>query len=221
MVESATDSRRLQLEKAKSEARFFGIVSAILLGVIFVIPAKIVKAFALLGIAVTAWQFLFHGSTVISMTLEGQSRRRFQVFVSAVVPIMLSLYFIKDAPSLTLQMVFGHMFSAWYLIPVGLIGYVSWAAASQLNKEHPFRGFLIACAVIFVICFLGHNGIHIEYDDYTESSSMNIDKESAKRAVETGRYFGQFLVYVTTSYVAMLMKMRRRRTPKKPIQPTR
>ncbi len=220
MVESAKDSRGLSLKRAKSEARFFGIVSAILLGVIFVIPAKIVKAFALLGIAVTGWQFLFHGSTVISMTLEGESRRRFQVFVSAVVPILLSLYLIKDAPSLTLQGLFGHMLSAWYLIPVGLIGYVSWAAADQLNGEHPFRGFLIACAVIFVICFMGHSGIYSEYDDYTESSSMYIDKEAAKRAVETGRYFGQFLVYVATSYVAMLMKMRRRRTPNKPIQPT-
>jgi hypothetical protein len=217
MVKSATDSRGLSLKRAKSEARSSGIVSAILLVVIFVIPVKIVQVSASLGIAVTGCYFVFYGSTVISMTLEGESRRWFQILVSVAVPILLSLYFIKDAPSLTLRGIFGHMLSAWYLIPVGLIGYVSWAAADQLNREHPFRGFLIACAVIFVICFMGHRGIYSEYDDY-ENSFMHFDEEAAKRAAETGRYFGRFLVYVVTSYVAMLMKMHRRRTPNKPMQ---
>jgi hypothetical protein len=40
-----------------------------------------------------------------------------------------------------------------------------------LDEEHPFRGFLIACAVIFVICYFGHHGIYSEYDDYTDISS--------------------------------------------------
>jgi hypothetical protein len=213
MSESDANSRGLSLARAKSEARFFGIASAILLVLILLVPVKIVKAFALLGIAVTGWQLLFHGSTAISMTLEGEARRRFQVGVSLAVPGLLSLYFIKGATLVTFDGIFGHMLSAWYLIPLGIIGYVSWVAANQLDDQHPFRGFLIAVAVLFVICFMGYNGIYSAYDDYTESSSTYIDREAAKRAAETGRYFGQFLVYVAVSYLAMLFKMHRRRTP--------
>jgi hypothetical protein len=221
MAESGIHSAGLSIEKAKSEAKFFGIASAVLLGILFFVPVKIIQAFALLGLAATSWQFLFHGATSLSMSLVGVARRRFQITVAVVVPLLLSLYFIKDVTSISLQGVMGYMFSPWFLIPLGIIAYVSWVAADQLNPDHPFRGFLIACAVIFVICFMGHNGIYSEYDDYTESSSMFIDKEAAKRAAETGRYHGQFLVYVVVSYAAMLTKLLRRTTPNKPVQPTR
>ena len=204
MADSDTPSVGLSIEKAKSEAKFFGIASAVLLAVVFIVPVKIIQAFVLLGLAATGWQFLFHGSTAISMSFVGVARRRFQIAVAVVVPLLLSLYFIKDATSITLQGVMGHMFSLWFLIPIGIIAYVSWFAADLLDYDYPFRGFLIACAVVFVICFMGHNGISIEHD---------IDKEAAKRAAETGRYLGQFLVYVTVSYVAMLAKLLRRTTP--------
>jgi hypothetical protein len=147
------------------------------------------------------------------MSLMGVARRRFQIAVTVVVPLFLSLYFIKDATAVTLQGVMGHMFSPWFLNPVGIIACVSWVAADQLDLEHPFRGFLIACPVIFVICFMGHNSIYSEYDDYAESTSLYINKEAAKRAAQTGRYFGQFLVYVLVSYVAMLIKLLRRPAP--------
>jgi hypothetical protein len=146
------------------------------------------------------------------MSLVGVARRRFQIAVAVVVPLLLSLYFIKDATSITLQGVIGHILSPWFLIPPGIITYVSWVAADQLSQDHPFRAFLITCAVLFVICFMGHNGIYSEYDGYTESSSMYIDKEAAKRAAEKGRYLGQFLVYVVVSYAAMLTKLLRRTT---------
>jgi hypothetical protein len=188
------DIRRtgLSIEKVKSDAKFFGILSAVLLGIVLFVPVRLMHAFALLGLVATGWQFLFYGSTAISMSLVGVARSRFQIAVAVVVPLLLSLYFIKDSTSVTLQGVVGHMFSPWFLIPLGIIAYVSWAAADQLDVEHPFRGFLSACAVLFVICFMGHNGIYSEYDDYTESSSTYIDEEVAKRAAETGRYFGQF-----------------------------
>jgi hypothetical protein len=221
MADLGTGSTELSIEKVKTEAKLFGIASAVLLGIVFFVPVKIIQAFALLGLAGTGWQFLFHGSTAVSMSLMGVARRRFQIAVAVGVPLFLSLYFIKGATSIKLQGVVGHMFSPWFLIPLGLIAYVSWVAADQLNAEHPFRGFLIACTVIFVICFMGHNGIYSEYDDYTESSSMYINKEAAKRAAQTGRYFGQFLVYVLVSYVAMLIKLLRRPTPNHGLEPTR
>ena len=146
----------------------------------------------------------------------GIARRRFQIAIAIVVPLFLSLYFIKDTTSITLQSVLGHMFSYWFLIPLGIISFVSWAAGNQLNQDHPFRGFLIACAIIFVICFMGHNGFYSEYNDYIESSATYIDKDAAKRASETGRYLGQFLVYVVVSYSAMLTKLLMRTKPTSP-----
>jgi hypothetical protein len=111
MADLGINSAGLSIEKAKSEAKFFGIASAVLLGIVFFAPVKIIQAFALLGLAVTSWQFLFHGSTAMSMSLVGVARRRFQIAVAVVVPLLLSHYFIKDATSITLQGVMGHIFS--------------------------------------------------------------------------------------------------------------
>src|SRR5439155_11228466 len=103
--------------------------------------------------------------TAISMSLNRVARRQFQIAVALVVPLFLSLYFIKDATSITLQGVVGDMSGPYLpgrLIQLGLIALFSWAFGDQLNREHPFRGFLIACAVIFVICLKGYYGIHWE-----------------------------------------------------------
>lgn len=204
------EKEELSFEKAQSEARFFGVASVVLLAIVLLVPVPIIKAFAVLGLAVTGWQFLFQGSTAISLTLEENRRQQFQIVISLAVPAVFSLYFIKDAPTVTLQGVIGHMFSVWFFLPLAIIGYVSWFAADQLDKEHPFRGFLIACTAIFVICFMGYHGIRGEYDEYTESSVTYIDKDAAKAAAQTGRYLGQFLLYGAVSYGAMLLKFRKR-----------
>jgi phosphoglycerol transferase MdoB-like AlkP superfamily enzyme len=204
------DTIALSIEKEKSQTRFFGIASAILLGIIIFIPFKIAKALSLIGFAVTGWRFIFHGSTAVSLALEGVARHKFQIFISVALPTLLSLYFIKDTAVVTVEGLLGHMRSIWFFLPIGIITYVSWTAADQLHREHPFRGFLIACAVIFVLCYMGHHGIYSEHDDYTDTSSTYIDKEAAQRARSTGRYFGQFWVYITVSYGAMLIKMHRK-----------
>lgn len=204
------EKEELSFKKAQSEARFFGVASVVLLAVVLLVSVPIIKAFAVLGLVVTGWQFLFQGSTAISLTLEENRRQRFQIVISLAVPAVFSLYFIKDTPTVTLQGVIDHMFSVWFFLSLVIIGYVSWFVADQLDKEHPFRGFLIACTVIFAICFMGYHGIHDEYNEYTESSVTYIDKDAAKAAAQTGRYFGQFLLYVAVSYGAMLLKFRKR-----------
>lgn len=193
-------------KNAKREARLFGIVSAVLLLIVLFISDD----FAKVGLVVTGWLFMFHGTTVVSLALERESRRWFQIFVSSAVPILASLYFIKDTPSVTFGGVAGHMISPSYLFVIALIGYFSWAGADVLNKDHPFRGFLIVSTFFFVICFMGHHGYYGEYDDYSDETGWLLDKEAAKRAAETGRYFGQFWLYVTVSYGAMLFKMMRK-----------
>lgn len=156
------------------------------------------------------WQSYWYGTTIVSVGLQGDRRRQFQILISALTPIVLSAYFFKDVSQISVETIFGGWMSWWTLIPLAIIGYVSWHGADQIDAKHPFRGFLIATIILFVPCFLWHIGGYIEPDDYDETSSFFIDKEKAKLAAETGKYGGLYLFYVTVSYLTMLAKMRRR-----------
>src|SRR5215475_4647727 len=97
------EKEELSFEKAQSEARFFGVASVVILAIVLLVPVPIIKAFAVLGLAVTGLQFLFQCSTAISLMLEENRRQQFQIVISLAVPAVFSLYFIKDAPTVTLQ----------------------------------------------------------------------------------------------------------------------
>lgn len=201
----------LSLNKAKWEARFFAIASAVLLAMVLLIPSRMLTALLILPLVCAGWMFFFHGSTVVSMLLQGARRTAFQIGIALVVPCVLSLYFIQRTPDLNATNLFGHMLSPWSLIPLGIIGYISWEFGDQLDKEHPFRGFLIASAALFFFCILGYWGIHSEYDGDAESSFSYIDKEAAALATQSGNFFGQFLTYVAVAYAALIARFRKRR----------
>lgn len=207
MNDASPETIGLSFKEAKSEAKLFGVVSVVLLVITLLVPAKIIAAFAFMGLVGTGSLTLFHGATAVSLSLAGAARRWFQLAVSIVVPLVLSLYFLRGTPSITVYGLFGHLLNPWFLIPFVIIGYISWTAADLLNREHPFRGFLIATAVIFIICFMGYSGIYIETDYYTDETTFGGDSETTQRAVETGRYFGQFLIYMVVSYTTMLIKL--------------
>lgn len=200
----------LAFAEEKSQARGFGMAAAILLIVALLRPLKLLTAFVLLALAAASWKFVFHGATAVSMSLSGSRRNLFRIAVATAFPLVLSWYFIKDTPSVTASDVIGPMASPWLLLPIALIGYVSWAAGEQLDQQHPFRGFLIASTVLFVICLLGYHGIHSEFDDQSETSYTIIDKEAASQAAQSGRYLGQILLYVGVSYAAMFAKFWKR-----------
>src|SRR2546426_8069175 len=101
----------LSLEKAKSEARFFAIASAVLLALVLVIPSRVLAAFLIIPLAYTGWMVLFHGTTAVSMMLQGRQRTAFQVATALVVPSVLSLYFLQRTEELTASGLFGHMLS--------------------------------------------------------------------------------------------------------------
>jgi len=207
-----TEETELTFSEEKSEARFFGIASAILLALFIAVSSAFFKVLILLGLAATTWKIIFHGATFISLSVHGKTRTYFQVAVSILFPVALSLYFLASSSPASVGSMFYHLFSLWFLIPLLVIGYTSKSAAIVVNERHPFRSFMIASTIIFVICFMGHNGIHSEYDDSAESNYTYIDKESSKSAKESGRYFGQFLVYVLVSYSAMLWGLRKEHT---------
>lgn len=202
----------ISLEKTKSEMRFFAITSAVILALVLLIPSRVLATFLIIPLAYTGWLVLFHGTTAVSMTIQGSQRTAFQVATALVVPLVLSLLFLPRTEELTVYGLFGHMLSPWYLLPFGLIGYVSWHAGTQLDKEQPFRGFLIAGAVLFVICVLGYYGFYSEFDEQTETSLSHVDEEAATLAAQTGRYFGQYLAYVLVAYAGLFARLRIRHT---------
>lgn len=188
----------------------FGTISVFLLLLILFSPSKFVQALASIGLAVTGWNLIMLVSQAISISLQGGQRRLFQIAVSIAFPILLSMYFIRDVPVITLEGVARPMLTVWFFFPLVLIGWVSWAFADQLDIEHPYFGFVMATTVLFVICFLGQNGAYVEQNESTDASEMFIDVEAGRNSKLTGEHFGRFLVYVTVAYGALLAKLRQR-----------
>lgn len=182
-MESLPETTKLSFDEEKKEVRSYGILAAICALItafwfIPFIPIKIIAAIAMLGLVGNGWLFLFHGSTVISMLLQGRPRLLFQIFISIVTPILFSIYFLKDAQSITLEGMYVYMFHAWILFPIGIFAYVSFIVNSYLDRYHPFRGFIIASTIFFVLCLIGHHGIRIGSDDdaygYNDSGDIEV-----------------------------------------------
>lgn len=202
----------LSLEDEKISAIVSGVISAVSGAILIFVPISsgqgIFLGLAILGFLLAFPVFIFSGSTIISMALTGVARFIFQVAVVVVIPLLLSLYFIKDSSSITLQEILGDLVNLSTLIWVGIIFWASLATSDYLDQVHPFRGFLIACALLFFICFLGHNGA--TRDVYNDVGRWGINNEKAKQNAQTGAYMSKFLVYVGVSYFVMFKKMRQR-----------
>lgn len=169
---SYPETTKLSFDEQKKNARGYGIAAAICTSItaFWFIPfssLKLIAVLAMLGLVGTGWKFIFHGSTAFSMTLQGANRKWFQIFISIITPILFSIYFLKDAQSITLEGINVFIFQdwTWLLFSIGLIGYSSWHASEYLDRDHPFRGFLITSTIFFVLCFCGQHGIHFGNDD--------------------------------------------------------
>ena len=193
-------------EPNKERAVYAGLVSVFLLSIILLAPMKSARMWAWVTLYPSGLLFFFFGASFVSSTLTGEARRWFQVAVCVAAPIMMSLYFIKDAPVITLESATAGVLSLWIPLPFAIIAFVSWHAAKIFNKDNPFRGCLIASTTIFVICYMGYEGINLG-DDF--GNVVYDDIVANAEARQTGRYFGQFLVYVLVSYTAMLTSLRK------------
>ncbi len=204
-------------EPLKSEpdsVRDLGILTAIGLVVLalafYVLPPRsgvIVGAFAIIFVVLAGSQFFFHGSTMVSLALDGRRRTQFQIAVSLAVPIGLAFFLARRADAVPVDALWS-MLTPWLLVPLGFIAWVSWVAGGQLNVEHPFRGFLIAAAIIAGLCWWWSMGMATESDSDGEGSYTYLDPEKAKRAKETGEYVWKFLIYVACAYLVLFLKLR-------------
>jgi len=195
--------------------RYLGILTAIALVTmalaVYVLPGRlgmIVGACAILFGVLAGSQFVFHAATMVSMALHGRRRTQFQIAVSLAVPAALALFLASRADDVPVETLLA-MLTPWLLVPLGVIAWVCWFAGGQLNRDHPFRGFIIAAAILGVLCLFWSAGM-ISVSDYDgEGSSLYLDPEKAKRAKEIGEYVWRFVLYVTTAYLALFLKLKR------------
>lgn len=192
----------------------FSAICVAVCGVVLVLLPRSSPVYAVLkglGLLITAGvlcQLYWHGTTLVSVVLRGNRRWLFQVSVAVVTPLVLSAYFFLDVSQLSVGGLFKGWVSWWTLVSVGIIAYVSWELVGLLDKEHPFRGFLLATIVFFVPCFMWHHGMYSEQDLYDDTRTVFMSKENAAFAAETGFYGARFLLYVAVSYMAMFASLR-------------
>jgi hypothetical protein len=199
------------LHPDKRWVRYLGILTAIgvaaLLLSYFALSkrdATIVGGLALLFIVGAGGQFLFHGATLVSLALHGRRRAQFQVALSLAVPALVALLLVSRVDAVPIETLWT-ILTPWLLIPLGIIGGVSWSAGSLLHRDYPFRGFLIATAILGVLCWFWTLGMMSE-SDYDGEGGLYLDPERAKRARETGEYVWRFVLYITTAYVALFLR---------------
>ncbi|MCA9469220.1 MAG: hypothetical protein KC643_27770 [Nitrospira sp.] len=200
----------ISLDDEKVGAKVCGAISTVSALILFLAPTfagGMVKGLSVIGLLLCFPVFLFHILTIISMSLTGVAGHIFQITAMVLSPLLLSLYFIKDSPIVTLGGILGDLLSFSTLFWVGIIFWLSWLLSDYLDlyKAQPFRGFLIVCAILFFVSFLGHNGIYHDSD-----FGWAMDSERTERNAKTGAYMGNFLAYVGVSYFAMFQKMRRK-----------
>lgn len=172
---------------------------------------QIVRAAALIGAVIAGWWVIYYGSEVAVTRLSGASRLIFKVAIAVLFPLVLSMYFLKNTPHPTFTGIFGGKLNIYFLIALAVIGWISWAIAEHRTKTHDqnLRLFLIAAVVLFVISFMGYNGVDIGTDD--ELSGGYGDSEYIADSKATGRFFGQFMLYVCVSYAGLLIGIRQAR----------
>lgn len=92
---------------------------------------------------------------MVGLIYRALQRRRsapFQVAISLAAPVVFTLFLASGADAVPIETLW-RMLTPWLLIPLGIIAWICWFAGGQLNREHPFRGFLIASTVLFVLCW--------------------------------------------------------------------
>jgi hypothetical protein len=114
------------------------------------------------------------------------ARKWIQILISVLMPILFSIYFVKDTQSISLGGINEFILQTWLwlLFSTGVIAYISWRMAKYLNRTLPFRGFVISSTIIFVLCYIGLHNIHFGND---------------------GHYLYMYVIYVVTSYTAMFL----------------
>jgi hypothetical protein len=197
----------------RSDAKATGIMA--LAGILVILlagyllpprPAAIVGALALFVVVVTGAHCVFQSATLVSHALQGQQRRRFQVVVSLIAPALVSVSLVSRVDAVPVDTLWG-ILTPWLILPLAIIATVSWYASGVLDREHPFRGFVITATIFGVLCWFWTMGMTGgDTHDEEGGSGFYLDPGLAQRARETGEYVWRYLIYVSASYAVLVYR---------------
>lgn len=203
-------SEQSPTQKAAIALKKNAIIFGVSLVVLIISRFALLTAFAVIAVAVTGWLLVFYGASLASYRLTGRARRNFNIAVSLIVPLLMSLYFVKDVTHPSPGGLFGILLYPWLWVMAAVLAALAWAAADQLlDVEHPCRAFLGASVIVWVILCGGYNGIH--YGDNDDWLYSGTDDNYVAVVHDTGRVFGQYLVYIAATYAAMYVNLRKHR----------
>lgn len=164
---------------------------------------RVIAAFALIGAAVAGWLVVFEGGTIISHALNGAARRNFNIAMAIAIPAITSLWFLRGSSSFDFCTAFNLLASPSAWVILFLLAAVGWGAADQMDRQHSFRGFLIASTVLWIIHAAPEGTWCVDSEDdpnYCASETSPINSAS---------HFGGFVTEVTAIYSAMALKLTR------------
>lgn len=177
----------------------------------YILPSRlalIVRVLALFLTVGAGAQFVFQGATLASHALQGQRRRQFQVGVSLAAPVLFITFLVSRVDAVPLNTLWGILTHPWLIVPLAIITTASWYAGGVLDREHPFRGFVVAATIFAVLCWSWTGGMtsgpSVGYED--GGSSFYLDPKRAQRARETGEYVWRYLIYVSASYAVLFYR---------------
>jgi len=199
----------VNLEAAKDNAIDFGKINLALLTVFFLFKNNALIYFlGLLALPLTVWILFFFSTTVFASILQPKIGKFFQVIIVLIFPLVLSIYFINDphgSPLTNFLLIF-EKYSFLDLIKLNFtkgdvlgilvvlffIGYGSWGAGGYLDPKLPFRGYIIAATILFVLCLIG-SGRH-SYKDMGGHALF---------VATSGKLFARYFLFIITSYIPL------------------
>ena len=199
------------LPSSKKESRLlvlFILLFTCLVAFLFFVSTSWARSMISVGMLWSGSHILVRGAIVGPKEFNKELMRRFHFVIALIFPILLSVYFLEDAKALTIEATAQQVLTPWTLFTFVFIVVISGGIARHVNEAHPSTSFLNASAVIFLLCLAGHSGLSIEKKLYDDAPHYVKDENAALKARDTGAYAGQFLLYVTGSYAAMLIGMR-------------
>ena len=153
-------------------------------------------------------QIVFGGVTILVLRAPVERKLILQIVIALVVPLFLSgIFFYEATPTWsTFQ-----RFNWSLLLPISIIGWLSWKYGEVIDDEVPVRNFLIAAAILFVWCWFRRKGMYFEGSFDGESSDMFINSKVAKNPSVAAYYFVLYLLYILVSYASLLLRFKKSR----------
>ena len=146
-------------------------------------------------LGISGWLLFYKCSCLITVLLMGKSKFRFQLKMVLITPLVLSYYFITDVEEFHTQWLFASYSSGFIIIPLLILFWMGRALfASDVFDGYFIKYYLGTSLVLFVICYLGHNGYMFD---------SGLDKELHAKHILTGQFAMKYLGMIASSYLGM------------------